>query len=405
MRILLLTSEYPPYSWGGLGRYSYEVSQDLSNVYKLDVLNVPTYCLNSACIGNEPNLVENTSYGRVKGATHILNKEFVDIFNSKGNFRWDDFIDATKRIVNVIEEKLNHTFYDIIFVQDYYNSLIASFLVMEGFAKTIISVCHLPLYAGFTYFDKPKSDVVHQFLESILMRYSYKIVVPSAFTKRVLLQIYNVNPNDIIINPLGTRLYEVPKLQHNDNIYKKNNEKLEIISVARVTEQKGLHYMLDVITDLYYNNVDFRYTIIGKGPRERDFKALTSKCPARSKIRHIGSVNSDRDLVKYYYESDIYLSTSLYETFGLSILEAMACGCAVVAFRVGSIEERIKHGISGMLVEVNDIDGMVKKVVYLYNNPVKLSAMKCAASYDARTFTWKKHVDKLIKIFDGCSHG
>jgi len=404
LRILLLTSEYPPYSWGGLGRYSYEVSQDLSNVYKLDVLNVPTYCLNSACIGKEPNLMENTLCGRVKDATHILNDEFVDVFNSKSNVRWDDFIDATKCLVNVIEDKLSHTLYDIIFVQDYYNSLIASFLVMEGFAKTIISVCHLPLYAGFTYFDKPKSDVVHQFLESILMRYSYKIVVPSAFTKRVLLQIYNVNPNDIIVNPLGTRLYEVPKLQHNNKIYERNNGKLEIISVARVTEQKGLHYMLDVINELYYNNVDFRCTIIGKGPRERDFKALTSKCPARSKIRHIGSVNSDRDLAKYYYESDIYLSTSLYETFGLSILEAMACGCATVAFRVGPIEERIKHGINGMLVEVNDIDDMVKDILDLYNHPIKLSAMKRAASDDARTFTWKKHVDNLIKIFESCLH-
>ncbi len=48
MRILLLTSEYPPYSWGDLGRYSYEVYNEMKTRFDVDVLNIPSYYLGSS---------------------------------------------------------------------------------------------------------------------------------------------------------------------------------------------------------------------------------------------------------------------------------------------------------------------------------------------------------------------
>ena len=55
MKILLLTSEYPPNSWGGLGRYSYEVCKEMRTRFEVDILNIPSYYINISYINKECN--------------------------------------------------------------------------------------------------------------------------------------------------------------------------------------------------------------------------------------------------------------------------------------------------------------------------------------------------------------
>lgn len=326
----------------------------------------------------------------------------MSCLRKKNIFGPDDYSNTIQGLVNKIMKILNRE-YDVIFVQDYYNSLVAAFLLMNNFAKKIVSVCHLPLYAGFTYFDKPISDEFHQFLESILIRFSSKVIVPSLFTKRVLVQIYSIDPDDIIVNPLGVRLLDIEKLEANKpDIFNKKKEYkngINILSVMRFTEQKGLPYIVDVMDALERRGINFTYTIVGNGPKEKDFYSLASKSSVLSHIHHIGFT---KDVFRFYKMSDIYLSTSLYETFGLSILEAMACECVPVAFRIGAVDELVQDGITGVFVEVNDTEGLVKHIEELSLNPSKLSAMKKNAANYARNFSWENHVNKLIRVFKGC---
>ena len=367
---------------------------------EVDVLNIPTYypLLSKVKIELNSEEVINDGTNRI---IHILSNEIIRLFKKKNIYGLNNYSNVIQDLVNKIMKILNRK-YDIIFLQDYYNSLIAALLLINNFAKKIVSVCHLPLYAGFTYFDKPISDEFHQFLESVLVKFSCKVIVPSLFTKMVLVQIYSIDPDDIIVNPLGVRLLNIKKPEVNKpSIFNKEKEYkngINILSVTRFTEQKGLHYIVDVIDALKSKGINFEYTIIGKGPKEKDFYSLASKSSVLSHIHHI---DFTKDVFRFYKMSDIYLSTSLYETFGLSILEAMAYKCVPVAFRVGAVDELLQGG-TGILVEVNDTEGLVKHIKELSLNPNKLSAMKKNAANYAKNFSWGKHVNKLIRVFKGC---
>lgn len=401
MRILLLTSEYPPYTWGGLGRYSYEVYHELKKKCEVDILNVPTYYILLNNMKRKSDS-EEVIYDGTNRIIHILDNKMIELFRNRNTLRFDNYSNTVQNLVNKAMNILNRK-YDIIFVQDYYNSLIAAFLLMNNFARKAVSVCHLPLYAGFTYFDKPMSDEFHQFLESILLRFSCKVIVPSLFTKRVLIQIYSIYPDDVIVNPLGVRLPNVEKPDVNNpaifNKKKEYKDGINILSVTRFTEQKGLPYIIDILNTLENRGINFRYTIIGKGPREKDFYSLANKSSILSRIHHI---DFEKDVFSYYKMSDIYLSTSLYETFGLSILEAMACECIPVAFRVGALDEFIQDGITGLFAEINDTEGLVNHIEDLTLNPSKLSVMKKNAANYASTRSWEPHVNVLLRVFRGC---
>ena len=399
MKILLLTSEYPPRLYGGLGRYSYEVYQNLKNSYEIDVLCVPTYQ-----VGKNQLLVEERGMKvEKKGPNKVMFffapevKEFLlnggsdDLRNQQGILK-DFYIELIEHLDKA---------YDVVYVQDYYISFLAAFFALNNMAKKVISCIHLPLYAGFTYFDKPVDDELHQALEAILIRFSNKIIVPSIFTKRVLIQIYNINPSKILAIPLGVRLI-APST--NNGIGKGNSnslKKLNLLTVSRFTEQKGLTYIFEFILELVKNNIDFKYNIIGVGAREDDFEKLVKKHNLASQVNHIKYVEPSR-MFAYYQEADIYISTSAYETFGLAILEAMSQGCIPIAFNISAIKELIQHNKTGILVGVSDAKGIATHIQNFYHNPNSFETMRKEAIKFASQFTWENHIVSLTKVFEEC---
>ena len=397
VRVLLLTSEYPPYVWGGLGRYSYEVSQELKKYCEVDVLNILTYYTPFTNLESGFDSYEVVTDGKNR-VINILNKEMIKLFKEKTISISDD-LGIVQNLFEKLTKILNKK-YDVIFVQDFYNSLVAVFLLMNNFAKKMVSVCHLPLYAGFTYFDKPVSDEFQQLLESLLIKHSCKVVVPSLFTKRVLIQVYSINPEDIFVIPLGVRFKKVSELGVNENPKReKDKNTINILSVMRFTEQKGLIYVIDVLNELKKRKINFAYNIVGKGLRENDFNSLVSKFSLSPHIRH---TKFTKNIFSFYKMSDIYLSVSSYETFGLSVLEAMAYECVPMAFNVGALNELIQNNNSGFLVEVNDTERLVEYIECLSLNPNKLYEMKKSAANYAKNFSWKVHVNKLLEVFRSC---
>ncbi len=397
MEILLLTSEFPPYTWGGLGRYSYEVYQELNRKgIRVTVLNIPSYYF----IARNEKLQDSTiteidGYNKI---IHVIDNEIINFYTFKSIldmsvYNPNPYRKILKNLTEIIERD-----YDVIFVQDYYNSLLATLLYLEGFSDCIISVHHLPLYAGFTYFDKPMSDEIHQFLEAILIRYSRKLIVPSQFTKRVLIQIYNVDPDDIIVLPLGVRAtFEDRKT----NIIEdpRENSKIRLISVLRFTDQKGLTYIVSLMDELRRRGLNFTYSLIGNGPKLEDFFSLVNKFSLMQYIHHEKFV---KNIFPYYSRHDIYVSTSLYETFGLTLLEAMAYGCIPIAFNVGAVNEIIQDGTTGFLVDIGDIESMADYIEMFSRKRGKLLSVKKNAILWAKKFSWEKHVDELVKIFKEC---
>jgi glycosyltransferase involved in cell wall biosynthesis len=82
--------------------------------------------------------------------------------------------------------------------------------------------------------------------------------------------------------------------------------------------------------------------------------------------------------------ADLFLLPSQNESFGLSALEALACGAPVVASDSGGIREVVKDGETGVLCAVGDVDGMARASIRILRDEHRWSAMSTAAAADAR---------------------
>lgn len=134
---------------------------------------------------------------------------------------------------------------------------------------------------------------------------------------------------------------------------------LQIISVARLTEKKGLHVAIEACRQLKARGVDFHYRILGIGPWERRLRTLIEQYQLDSHVEMPGFKPS-HEVKAMLDEADLFLLPSITGTDGdmegipVALMEAMAVGIPVVSTVHSGIPELIEPGHSGWLVAEND---------------------------------------------------
>ena len=162
--------------------------------------------------------------------------------------------------------------------------------------------------------------------------------------------------------------------------YTPGTDVVHLLSVGRLVNWKGHHLGIKAVADILSTNHKAHYTIIGEGPERLKLQALIDKYGIDNRVTLVG-VKNQEEVRDYMRNSDIFLMTSTHdlhgrrETQGIVSAEAQACGLPVVAFRSGGIGSTIKHGLSGLLVEENDITGFTKAVVELIGSPFRRKNM------------------------------
>jgi glycosyltransferase involved in cell wall biosynthesis len=91
--------------------------------------------------------------------------------------------------------------------------------------------------------------------------------------------------------------------------------------------------------------------------------------PSGLDVRFTGGIRERHDLARLLAAADVFVSASLMETYGLTLVEAMACGTPVVAFRVGGIPEAAPDGKGAMLCAPEDAAGLIEAITKLRNSP------------------------------------
>jgi glycosyltransferase involved in cell wall biosynthesis len=95
----------------------------------------------------------------------------------------------------------------------------------------------------------------------------------------------------------------------------------------------------------------------------------TVPVPGRLNVRFTGGIRERRDLARLLAATDVFVSASLMETYGLTLVEAMACGTPVIAFRVGGIAEAAPDGQGAVLCTTGDGPALIEVITKLRNSP------------------------------------
>jgi N-acetyl-alpha-D-glucosaminyl L-malate synthase BshA len=123
--------------------------------------------------------------------------------------------------------------------------------------------------------------------------------------------------------------------------------------------------------------------LAGDGPQRPETEAEAERLGVANDVLFLGKVDAVADLLR---AADLYLLPSATESFGLSALEAMACGVPVIGSQVGGLGEVVIDGETGHLTQVGDVDQMAKHAVDLLTEEDKYAEFRAAAIERSKLF-------------------
>lgn len=170
-----------------------------------------------------------------------------------------------------------------------------------------------------------------------------------------------------------------------------DNDSPKILVLSRLTSSKATPYLSDAIGRISKKH-DAQFVIAGS-QSDRLVSRLGKGCTYLGYVPH--------ELTPHLYPlCDIFLLPSLYENLPLSLLEAMASECGVVAGKVGGIPEAITNGIEGLLMSPSDPETIVEALDFMLDNPKEAREMgKRARARTLNGFSWDSAAERTYGYF------
>ena len=234
--------------------------------------------------------------------------------------------------------------------------------LLAGKRKTIVSV------HGFSgeaiYFNKIKKFFVTFLFEPLTLLLSSKVVGVSQYVhSRPLIKTFARNKSNFIYNlpPLPNKLCEPLKLREK---YNWNNNEIIIVTVARITKDKGYEVLTDAI--LKFESLEtIRFVIVGDGEYLEEMKVRLQEYTKTKQVIFLGYQKNVQSILN---ESDIFILPTLHETLSVALLEASSSGLALLGSNTGGVPEIIEDNINGFLLEVGNSMDIIEKIQFFSKN-------------------------------------
>ena len=212
--------------------------------------------------------------------------------------------------------------------------------------------------------NRTKPDGLSVMMEKNVVGMVDRFIAVSKSTQEELEQTFEIEPDQIVTIPNGVDTMTFKPLNADDvrKKYKLDN-RFVVLFVGRNDPQKGVRYLVEAVQKLRKDIPEITLVMVGQPDVYHDTHILC--------IPHAGK----DELIKLYSLSDVFVLPSIYEPFGIVLLEAMACGTACIGTRVGGIPEVIKDRSTGYLVEPESCLGIADAIASLYHDPEKRKIM------------------------------
>ena len=192
---------------------------------------------------------------------------------------------------------------------------------------------------------------------------------------------------------MGFNVVQIPNAIDLNLIPKKSTKQFEnqIIFAGRLSKEKGIEILLEAATQLPDN---YNLLIAGSGPLEEKVRNLADK---KTNVHYLG-YQSKQNLLSLIQGSDLLIQPSLEEGISSTLLEAMACGTCILASNIEGISEIVENNKNGLLVEPNNREKLLSKILDLLPKKEKRLRMANEGLEIVKKYDWKR-VGKLYLNF------
>jgi hypothetical protein len=255
------------------------------------------------------------------------------------------------------------------------------------------------------YFSSIKRGYAYSMM-SHAVRSADAVITVSAFTKKDVLATFQVDPEKVRaihngVHPKFCRLEGSREVEDFKGKYRIGDSCM-ILYVGSVKPHKNVEGLLQAFSRLIQNKSGVLLALAGEPiSMRKGLPDLVERLGVRSAIRELGRLTDD-ELVLAYNAAAVVVMPSLYEGFGLPVLEAMACGTPVIASNIASLPEIVEEG--GILVDPLDIDGLRASLERILEDDSLRQRVIDAGLRQATKFSWKDTAAKTLEVYHQVMH-
>jgi glycosyltransferase involved in cell wall biosynthesis len=274
------------------------------------------------------------------------------------------------------------------------------------FSDTAAFVCRIkkvPLVLQVHVISDPKStlsglisNVYYSSIGLFTLNSADTVIVPSYDYKAKLSKMH-VNISKIQVIPYGIDMEEFQFASQGYPFKEKygcQNSKV-LLFVGRLNYQKGLHFLIKAMPTILQQVANVKLLVVGAGEQLADLRQLVASLNLCASVIFTGAIDQ-KEIHTAYAAADVFVLPSLFESFGISIIEAEASGKPVVATRVGGVPEVLIDGKTGFLVSPCNSIQLAKAILcLLLDSELALKMGEQGRKLVQERFNIKHIVDRL----------
>jgi len=387
MKILYDYQIFTKQNYGGVSRYFYELMDNL-RAHKIDI-EIPINYSKNIYI-KEADFLSRP----LKGYTEY--KDFLLGLRPKGKAKIYKLLQKLNFIKNaetanqkISIERLKKQNFDI-FHPTYYDSYFLKYIGKKPFVLTIYDMIHE------TYPELFSADNKIARQKKILAQKADKIIAISENTKKDIIKFIGINEDKILVIHLGNSINrQENNLKINTDLLKKLPEKY-ILFVGNRASYKNFDNFSKALIPLFKINKKLNAVCAGGGEFSDKEINFFKTFNITDKFRQY-SVN-DSDMTLLYKNALVFVFPSLYEGFGLPILEAFNCGCPVAASNRGSLPEIA--GNAAAYFNPEDISSITDAINNIIADDGTKEKMKKNGFEQLKKFSWEKTAEKTLDVYN-----
>lgn len=381
MKVVQVIPEFPPPLVGGGAYHVYNLARELAR----RGVDVKVFTLN----------LENTFFlERTKVETHF---DKVQVFRvpasrtPKFNYQI-----APKLISLLLKENP-----DIIHAHGYQVFTTDAALMASRIKKTPLV---LTLHGFPRGFYNPAHRAHFNLIGKEALKKAEKIISVSHKVAREFRAI-GVPQEKIAIIPNGINLEEYKQLPMGDPFRKRldieENEKI-VLTIGRLEKIKGFQYLIRALPSIIKEVGSTKLVIAGP-----DFnygaklKKITEETNVQDHVVFYGPING-KEKFEAFSAANIIAVPSLYEGFGMLLLEAMAAGKPLVATNTGAAPEIVQNGKNGILANLGDVEDLAGKIIKLLSDDQLMQLISQESRKTVEAFNWEKVSEQIHKLYIDC---
>ena len=170
-------------------------------------------------------------------------------------------------------------------------------------------------------------------------------------------------------------------------------------AVARLSKEKGLHYLLEAFAVVAGRHPQARLVLAGEGPERRRLERLAARLGLGERVRFLGEVPHEQ-VPEVLQQLDVFAMPSTYEGFGVAALEAEAMEVPVVASRIHGIPDVVADGETGLLVPPRDRQALAAALERLASDgDLRRRLGQAGRAFVAEHYSWEENTAQMEALY------